>query len=77
MKGSIGAAPYPLYTIPGVVDAYTCLLPMVNARSGYLLRLYSHYKNGNLLAEGGIIDQPQFYSDAMALIEEQAKDGSK
>jgi len=34
-----------------------------------LLKLYGHYKNGILPFDGGLLKQPNFYIDAMELID--------
>lgn len=42
---------------------------MVTEASLSLLKLHRHYKNGMLFLEGGLMNQPNTYLDAMQLIE--------
>lgn len=69
--GSRGPAPAPEmpFIIPGVIESRTCFLPMITAQSREWLRLYGHYKAGQLFTAGGIADQPALYLDAMEIIE--------
>ncbi|WP_444905318.1 hypothetical protein ACJJIU_22100 (plasmid) [Microbulbifer sp. CnH-101-E] len=45
---------------------------MVTAHSAQLLRLHQHYRQGNLWRGGGVGDQPNYYLEAMAAIEQLA-----
>lgn len=45
---------------------------MVTERSAELLRLHGHYRSGHLWTSGGIGDQPNYYLEAMAAIEQIA-----
>lgn len=45
---------------------------MVSAQSAELLRLHAHYRAGHLWAAGGVGDQPNYYLEAMAAIEQLA-----
>lgn len=42
---------------------------MVDDDSIELRRLYVHYKNGLLPFDGGLLDQPDYYLQAMELLE--------
>ncbi len=55
--------------IQGVITTSACLRYMVTEKSLYYVTLYRHYKNGVLLVSGGLLDQPNKYTEAMDLIE--------
>jgi hypothetical protein len=44
---------------------------LVDERSGELCRMYRHYKNGVLAFSGGLLEQPNVYVKAMAIIDER------
>ena len=48
-----------------MIESKVCLLPMVTPQSQYLIRLYTHYKNRLLPHSGGLLEQPNFYLEAM------------
>lgn len=56
------------WEVIGVIKAKTCLLPMVTQDTRWLLGVFDHYKNGTLLVAGGLLDQPNFYTEAMTLL---------
>lgn len=62
------------FEIPGVIKSGTCLLPMITPQSRYLLRLYGHYKNRLLPYAGGLLNQPNYYIEAMEHIAAVAGD---
>lgn len=67
-------APFPMFAIEDIgLESHTCLLPMVTDESRQMMRLYSHYKNGALPFAGGILDQPEAFSDAMAVIDSKVE----
>lgn len=41
---------------------------MITAQSRFLMRMYGHYKNRLLPLAGGLLDQPNYYIEAMELI---------
>jgi hypothetical protein len=41
---------------------------MITDAERILLKLHNHYKQGHLLTAGGIMDQPNYYLDAMEQI---------
>jgi len=41
---------------------------MITELSDFLLRMNRHYRNGILLNEGGLLDQPNPYLEAMETI---------
>ena len=41
---------------------------MITPQSRYLQRLYGHYKNRLLPYAGGLLNQPNYYLEAMELI---------
>jgi len=51
------------------MESNTCIKPMVSAQHMQLINLHKHYKNGHLAVIGGILDQPNYYLDAMLLID--------
>ncbi len=55
----------------GVFQSRTCLLPMITPDSYFLLRLHGHYKNALLPYSGGVLDQPNFYLEAMEILSER------
>jgi hypothetical protein len=63
-------APTPQFVITGAVDleSRTCFLPMITPQSRFLLRLHSHYRNRWLPYAGGLFEQPNYYLEAMELI---------
>jgi hypothetical protein len=67
------AAPYLKWHITyrgeTVFHSRTCPLPLVSATSNQMIRLYRHYKAGRYPFAGGLLDQPNFYIDAMEVIE--------
>jgi len=58
-----------MWEIEGVVKSKTCLLPMITPASNTYIRLYRHYKNGILPFEGGLLDQPNPFIEAMEAID--------
>ncbi len=62
-------AGFPRWSIPNVIESNICLLPMVTAQTRRLLKLHQHYSNGLMLVSGGVIDQPNFYLQAMEIID--------
>ena len=69
MPGSRGPAPYPIWTIAGVVESRVCLLPLVSAASREWLRLHADWKAGFLPFAGGAMEQPAAYREAIMLVE--------
>ena len=41
---------------------------MITRDTLWLLDVFEHYKNGTLLTGGGLLDQPNFYIEAMTLL---------
>lgn len=41
---------------------------MVTRQSQFMLRLHGHYKNKILPFAGGLLDQPQYYIEAMEVL---------
>lgn len=70
--GSKGPAAFDRWEIKGVISSPVCLLPMISAFSTDCLDLYRHYKNGNLLRGGGLLNQPRIYLQAMGLLDANA-----
>lgn len=60
--------------IPGVIESATCLLPMITPQSRFLIRMHRHYRNGWLPYEGGLLEQPNYYLEAMELIDSLMKE---
>jgi hypothetical protein len=54
-----------------VIESNTCLLPMITDQSRFLLRMHTHYENRVLPYQGGILDQPNYYIEAMEVIGER------
>lgn len=52
----------------GVLQSRTCLLPMITPDSNQQLRLYGHYKHRVLPFGGGLLEQPNFYIEAMEIL---------
>ena len=44
---------------------------MITQQSKLLLSLYQHYSNGVLLKSGGVFDQPNFYMQAMEILDQE------
>jgi len=42
---------------------------MISSFSIQMIGLYWHYKNGILAFQGGVMDQPKIYLDAMQIID--------
>lgn len=72
LTNSRGPAAFPRWQIKGVIESRVCLLPMISAFSSECLDLHRHYKNGQLLFAGGLINQPRIYLQAMSLIDANA-----
>lgn len=68
IKGSNGIAPFPKWKLDGVGTMNSCPLPMITEESDFFLSMHVHYRNGNLLIKGGLLDQPNKYLEAMELI---------
>jgi hypothetical protein len=51
--------------IKNVIESNVCLLPMITVESRFLLRLHEHYKKGHMARVGGVLEQPNFYLEAM------------
>ena len=50
------------------METHQCPAQMVTGNSWALLDLYHHYSVGFLPFDGGIMSQPQVFSDAMRII---------
>lgn len=61
-------APFAKWVIRGVIESRTCLLPMITAQSQFLLRLFGHYKQRLLPRSGGLLEQPNYYVEAMEIL---------
>jgi len=62
-------APFAQWQIPGVIASRTCLLPMVQPWAHRMMMLHRHYRNGRYPLSGGLLEQPNFYIEAMAVID--------
>jgi len=58
-----------------IIRTNTCLLPKITPQSHEFMHLYNHYKNGMLPFQGGLLDQPAAYVDAMDLIDSELANG--
>lgn len=67
VPGSNGDAPYVKWTF-GDVRLTSCPLPMISDASNFYLRMHMHYTNGILITQGGLLDQPNKYLEAMEII---------
>ncbi len=61
-------APFAKWVIRGVIESRTCLLPMITEQTRFLLRQYAHYKSRVLPYAGGMLEQPNYYAEAMEII---------
>jgi len=52
-----------------IFHSRTCPLPVVTPTSNQMMRLYRHYKAGRYPFAGGLLEQPNFYIEAMEVIE--------
>jgi len=41
---------------------------MITDSSNFMLKMHKHYQNGVLLQSGGLLDQPNYYLEAMEII---------
>lgn len=64
-------APFKQWSIKNVIESDVCLLPMITQESRFLLRMHEHYKKGKLARTGGVLDQPNFYLEAMEVMNER------
>lgn len=64
-------APFKQWSIKNVIESNVCLLPMITPESRFLLRLHEHYKSGHMARDGGILEQPNFYLEAMEVLTER------
>lgn len=62
-------AGYALFSIPGVIESETCLLPMVGPDEWDIVRAHAEYKAGHLPHAGGYLDQPAAIMDAIRIID--------
>lgn len=68
VRGSNGVAPYRKWSIAGVGEFNSCLLPMISDQSDFFLRMHKHYVKGILIKSGGLMEQPNKYLEAMEII---------
>lgn len=61
-------APIAQWKIEGVIESRVCFLPMITEQSRFLLRLHSHYQNHWLPYDGGLLSQPNYFLEAMEII---------
>lgn len=66
-------APFPQWSIKGVIESNVCLLPMITRESRFLIRLHEHYKAGHMARVGGVLEQPNFYLEAMEVLSERER----
>lgn len=64
-------APFAKWKIAGVIESRTCLLPMISPFSRLMLQLYGHYTRRILPRSGGLLDQPNQYTEAMEILAER------
>lgn len=57
------------WSVPGLIDSRVCLLPMITDDTKYYFKLYRHYKNGLLIVNGALVDQPNKYLEIMELLD--------
>lgn len=57
------------FAIPGVIETKICFLPMITSTSREWLRLHMDFKAGFLPYEGGTMQQPAAFREAMIIIE--------
>jgi len=55
-----------------LIESRTCLLPMVTKTSWNMLSLHNHYRRRILPRAGGLLDQPNYYREAMEAIDSAA-----
>lgn len=48
-----------------------CPLNVPDQKHYVMVSLHAHYRNGFLAYDGGIVDQPKFYLDAMNVVQEE------
>lgn len=63
-------APFPKFVIHKLIESRTCFLPMITPQSRFLLGLYRHYQAKLLPCAGGLLDQPNYYVQAMEILGE-------
>lgn len=51
-----------------VFESKTCLKKIPDAKAFAMVSLYSHYQNNILPFSGGLLDQPNYFVDAMSVI---------
>jgi len=66
-RGCNADAPYPIYELDGE-PIMRCPLKLIKPETYTYLRFYGHYKQGFLPNEGGLLDQPLKYLQAMEVI---------
>lgn len=62
-------APFDKWVLPDGTPSRTCLLPMVTRHTRELLRYYDFYRAGHLPREGGMLNQPNKFIQAIEVIE--------
>jgi len=54
-----------------VIASPICFKPMLGDYDHHIMRLFRHYKRGNLLITGGVMDQPNAYLQMMEQLEDR------
>ncbi len=68
VNGSIGPAGHYIFSIPDIIESKVCLLPMLTDQTYALIRLSRHYKNNMLPVSGGILEQPNYFLQAIDIL---------
>lgn len=66
-------APIKQWVIKNLIESNVCLLPMITVESRFLLRLYEHYKNCLLPRAGGVLEQSNYFLEAMEILSERER----
>jgi len=63
-------AQFPMFVIAEIgLESRTCLLPMITEFSYQMLNLFGHYQSHVLPLSGGVLEQPNIYTESMRVID--------
>jgi len=65
------------WSVKGLIESKTCLLPMVTNNSWMILDWYEHYKGRVLLKSGGLLEQPKYYIEVMTILKRRDNEDAR
>lgn len=72
-RGCIEKSNVPVFDLDGE-QFFSCPIKMITDRTSKFLRFFKFYKDGFLPNQGGILEQPKMFLDAIQIIDSELND---